>query len=58
MLSVDECVAGDCMAAVNATDECVSCVYTYSQTCGDLFDECFDGCFQPVFPRIGEANAE
>jgi hypothetical protein len=40
--TVDACIA-DCVddiGSVTLPAECVDCVYTHSQTCGDLFTEC------------------
>lgn len=36
---VDECVV-DIPATL--PDDCVQCIYQYSQTCGDLFEQCID----------------
>lgn len=31
----------------DVSDECLTCVYTYSQSCSDLERECEDACDQP-----------
>jgi hypothetical protein len=42
--AVREACIADCVPDVPADlpDECIGCVYQYSQTCGDLFSQCFD----------------
>jgi hypothetical protein len=44
---VDTCVAGCVADMPSVSDECVECIYTYSQSCTDLFAQCDDPCTQP-----------
>jgi hypothetical protein len=44
--AVERCVVNDCLPDIPpVSDPCVECVYTNSQRCGDLLDECIALCF-------------
>jgi hypothetical protein len=48
-LALEGCITDTCLPLLpSASEDCVSCVYTYSQTCGDLFDQCSSECFSNV----------
>jgi hypothetical protein len=57
---VNACIE-ECVMDVPATlpQACVDCVYQYSQTCGDLFEQCIESDLcdsqqpQPNLPRRG-----
>lgn len=42
---VDTCVTN---APSTISDDCITCIYTYSQSCGDLESQCKDVCSQPT----------
>lgn len=42
---VDKCVQ---TAPATISDDCINCIYTYSQSCGDLLPQCIDKCQQPT----------
>ena len=47
----ESCITDQCLPQVPAvSDECLSCVYTYSQTCGDLNNQCGATCFAQAQP--------
>jgi hypothetical protein len=44
---VDACVA-DCVPDLGTvSDDCLTCVYSHSQMCGTIFDDCTDMCTSP-----------
>jgi hypothetical protein len=50
-LALESCITDDCLPAVPAvSDVCLDCVYTYSQTCGELFNQCLASCFSQAQP--------
>lgn len=49
--ALESCITDDCLPAVPAvSDACLDCVYTYSQTCGELFNQCLVSCFSQAQP--------
>jgi hypothetical protein len=49
---VQECM-GTCTQAPSFSDACLDCVYTNSQTCAVLFNDCTDTCFPSNLPSGG-----
>ena len=50
---VESCIVDDCLPEVpSVSDACLTCVYTFSQTCSDLFTNCNDLCL-PNSPLLG-----
>jgi len=44
---VESCVEQCVPLVPDISDECLTCVYTYSQSCSDLENACDDACAQP-----------
>ena len=51
---VESCFVNDCLPAIGmVSDPCMTCVYTYGQSCPDLFSNCNDLCLQTSSPLLG-----
>jgi hypothetical protein len=51
---VEQCIVDDCLPDIPpVSDPCLQCVYTNSQTCSTLFDECTDLCLDTSTPHLG-----
>lgn len=41
---LDRCVSGCTQQVPAVSDECLTCTYTYSQSCPELFGDCYATC--------------